>query len=43
MAMTMVDKRAESSDRSAWLAAIAAEFERESRKPNPCVGTELVS
>ena len=43
MALTMVDKRAESSDRSAWPAAIAAEFERESRNPNPCVGTELVS
>jgi len=43
MALTMVDKHAESSNRSAWPAAIAAEFERESRNPNPCVGTELVS
>jgi quercetin dioxygenase-like cupin family protein len=43
MALTMVDKRAESSDRSAWPLAIAAEFERESKNPNPCVGTELLS
>jgi quercetin dioxygenase-like cupin family protein len=43
MALTMVDKRAESSDRSAWPPAIAAEFEWESKNPNPCVGTELLS
>jgi quercetin dioxygenase-like cupin family protein len=43
MAMTMTDKAAERSERSAWPAEIAAEFEREKKTPNPCVGTELVS
>ena len=43
MAMTMMDKAAERSERSAWPAEIAAEFEREKKSPNPCVGTELVS
>ena len=43
MALTMVDKQAESSDNSAWPPEIAAEFEREKRSPNPCVGSELVS
>jgi quercetin dioxygenase-like cupin family protein len=43
MAMTMTDKAAERSERSAWPAEIAGEFEREKKNPNPCVGTELVS
>jgi len=43
MALTMVDKQAESSQRAAWPADIAAEFERERRNPNPCVGSALVS
>ena len=43
MAMTMLEKAAERSDRSAWPTDIAAEFEQEKRNPNPCVGTELVS
>ena len=43
MALTMVDKRAESSQHSAWPPEIAAEFEREKQNPNPCVGNILVS
>ena len=43
MALTMVDKRAESSEHAAWPPEIAAEFEREKRNPNPCVGNVLVS
>jgi quercetin dioxygenase-like cupin family protein len=43
MALTMLDKKAEAEDRSEWPAAIQAEFERESRSPNGCVGTELLS
>jgi beta-alanine degradation protein BauB len=43
MTMTMMDKATDRSDRSAWPADIAAEFEREKKNPNPCVGTELVS
>jgi hypothetical protein len=43
MAMTMMDKASERSERSAWPADITAEFEREKKSPNPCVGTELVS
>ena len=43
MAMTMTDKATERSERAAWPAEIAAEFEREKKSPNPCVGTELVS
>ena len=43
MALTMLDKQAESSDKSAWPPDIAAEFEREKKNPNPCVGSELVS
>ena len=43
MTMTMMDKATDHSDRSAWPADIAAEFEREKQSPNPCVGTELVS
>ena len=43
MALTMVDKQAERSEKSAWPPEIAAELEIEGRSPNPCVGTELVS
>ena len=43
MAMTMLDKTSDKSDRSAWPADIAVEFEREKKSPNPCVGTTLVS
>jgi len=43
MALSMVDKAAERSDKSAWPAEIKAEFEREAKSPNPCVGTTLVS
>jgi len=43
MALTMLDKQAQTTDRSAWPAEIAAEFEREKKNPNPCVGSTLVS
>ena len=43
MAMTMTDKATDRSERATWPAEIAAEFEREKKNPNPCVGTELVS
>jgi hypothetical protein len=43
MALSMLDKAATHSDRSAWPPEIKAEFERESRRPNGCVGTELLS
>ena len=43
MALTMVDKQAERSEKSAWPPEIAAELEVEERNPNPCVGTELLS
>lgn len=43
MALSMLDKPAEKSDRSQWSAELAAEFERESKNPNPCVGSVLLS
>jgi len=43
MALSMLDKETRSSDKSAWPPEIKAEFEREKRNPNPCVGSELVS
>ena len=43
MALTMLDKSTDKSDRSAWPADIAAEFERENKNPNPCVGSKLLS
>jgi quercetin dioxygenase-like cupin family protein len=43
MALTMLDKQAEKKDKSQWPADIAAEFERESKNPNPCVGSTLLS
>ena len=42
MALTMLDKKA-AEDRGEWPAEIRAEFERESRAHNGCVGTELLS
>ena len=43
MALTMLDKHAESSNKVEWPPEIAAEFEREKKNPNPCVGSDLVS
>ena len=43
MALTMVDKQAETSSKSAWAPELLAEFEREKNNPNPCVGNALVS
>ncbi len=43
MAMTMLDKAAVRSDKSKWAPDIAAEFEREAKNPNPCVGSMLLS
>ena|ERR1700740_2387291 len=43
MALTMLDKSSDHSDKSPWPAAIAAEFERERQNNNGCVGTTLVS
>jgi quercetin dioxygenase-like cupin family protein len=43
MAMSMMDKQAAHQDRSNWPAEIAADFERERRQNNGCVGTHLVS
>ena len=43
MSMTMLDKKAARSERSDWPADIKAEFERESARPNGCVGTQLLS
>jgi beta-alanine degradation protein BauB len=43
MALTMLDKQTQTSDRTPWPAEIAAEFEREKKNPNPCVGNSLVS
>ncbi len=43
MAPTMLDKAAVRRDKSKWPADIAAEFEHESKNPNPCVGSMLLS
>ena len=43
MALTMLDKATETSDRPAWPPEIAAEFAPEPKSPNPCVGNELLS
>jgi len=42
MALTMMEP-AESSTKAPWPAELKAEFERESKNPNPCVGTSLLS
>jgi quercetin dioxygenase-like cupin family protein len=43
MALTMMDKKAVQEDRSEWPAKIKAEFERENKQHNGCVGTQLLS
>src|SRR6478672_8101754 len=43
MALSMIDKAAEQKNKSPWPADIAAEFEREAKNPNPCVGSVLLS
>ena len=43
MALTMLDKAAEKKEKSQWPAEIAAEFDREAKAPNPCVGSMLLS
>ena len=43
MALTMLDNKAAPADHNEWPAAIKAEFERESRDHNGCVGTQLLS
>jgi quercetin dioxygenase-like cupin family protein len=43
MALSMLDKAPEHRDTSQWSSELAAEFERESQHPNPCVGTTLLS
>ena len=43
MALTMLDKKAVQADHKAWAPELKAEFERESREINGCVGTTLLS
>ena len=43
MALTMMDKQTARADKSAWPAEIRAEFEREARERNHCVGSTLLS
>ena len=43
MALSTVDRPTDKTEKSQWPADIAAEFERESKNPNPCVGTRLLS
>jgi quercetin dioxygenase-like cupin family protein len=43
MALTMLDKSSDRSEKTAWPPAIAAEFEREKQNLNGCVGTTLIS
>lgn len=43
MAQTMLDKKPVAASTATWPPAIAAEFERESRNPNGCVGQRLLS
>jgi hypothetical protein len=43
MALTMLDKKALTADKSAWPPEIKTEFEREAKNPNPCVGSQLLS
>ncbi|MBX6424575.1 MAG: hypothetical protein IRZ09_01415 [Variibacter sp.] len=39
----MSEKQAVKSDKSGWPPEIQAEFEREAKNPNPCVGSVLLS
>src|SRR4051794_37361870 len=43
MALTMLDKKTAAADRSEWPSELKAEFERESRQNNGCVGSQLLS
>lgn len=43
MALTMLDKSTDRADKAAWPPAIAAEFEREEKNHNGCVGSTLLS
>jgi beta-alanine degradation protein BauB len=43
MALTMLDKKAVQTAQTAWRPEIAAEFERERKSPNGCVGQRLLS
>jgi len=43
MALTMLDKKPVHSQKASWPPAIAAEFERETKNPNGCVGQRLLS
>src|SRR5579862_3045275 len=43
MALTMADKANVVRHKNPWPADIAADFARESKNPNPCVGTTLLS
>ena len=43
MALTMLDKKALTADKSAWPPEIKAEFDHEAKNPNPCVGSQLLS
>lgn len=43
MALTMLDKQAVHAEHTAWPPELTAEFERESKSPNGCVGSTLLS
>ena len=43
MVLTMADKADVKIHKDPWPTDIAAEFERESKNPNPCVGSTLLS
>jgi quercetin dioxygenase-like cupin family protein len=43
MALTMLDKQAVNAQKTAWTPELTAEFEREAKNPNPCVGSTLLS
>jgi beta-alanine degradation protein BauB len=43
MSLSMLDNKAAREQQAEWPAAIRAEFDREARQHNGCVGTELLS
>jgi len=43
MALTTLDKKPVKTEQTAWPPEIAAEFEREAKHPNGCVGQRLLS
>lgn len=43
MALTMMDKQADRSQRTAWPQSLSEEFAKERDQPNGCVGSELWS